>query len=151
MVFVNNRLIVNEKAVNETVDMLQEKVQQILDSHVLLKGKGLIALVEYDDEMYCEDRNGNGHVWMQYTIRIINPLDTLIILEFSTDGLNPTLVYQNEKFVFFYVFECGCTTGTHPEEMVNIGCTESKYDFTIEQIIEKELNKREIQSPALNC
>ena len=107
MDFVNGRIIINE---NE-IDTAEKEIKRIFNK--ALKELGYNKRCNVDVEMECWNSE-NNYMWNEIIIRSGD-----FNIQFTTDGVTPSLVYT-DKFEFFYVFDYGASGCTNPETFINI-------------------------------
>lgn len=141
IVSVNNRLIIKENAIdyvcNEICDIIESKLRELFNE----KADDIDVEVSFDDEC-CDDKY--IHFWNEIDIILLNNKseddDVIGVVTYTTNDHEPQLVYVDDKFVFYYVFDQTGNTCTNPFDMKNIGVTEYPCEKCLEQILIDELN-----------
>ena len=130
----NNRLIINENGINEACEQIQKIVQDKLDS---LGHGNVIANVDF----YNESNDDFTLFWNEINIDLLTSDGLLGNIQYTTEGLEPTLVTENDEFEFYYVFTFSSNTCTSLKYMVNTGFCEFNKDTDelLENVLLNEL------------
>ena len=130
----NNRLIINEDEIDEACEEIRQIVQDKLDE---LGHGNIIVQVEF----YENANDAFTLFWNQIDIDLLTSSGFLGNIEYTTDGIEPSLVYEDDKFEFYYVFTNSGNTCTSHKYMTNTGfCDFDKdNDELLENILLEEL------------
>lgn len=137
---VNNKLIIKENAADyvysEIGDIIESKLRELLNE----KADDIDVEVSFDDGV-CDDEY--IHFWNEINIILLNNKskddDIIGVITYTTNDQEPQLVYVDDKFVFYYVFDQTGNTCTNPFDMKNISFTEYPCEKCLEQILIDEL------------
>ena len=104
---------------------------------------GLIYQSDFNTD-YSGNTNANDAFtlfWNQIDIDLITSSGFIGNIEYTTDGIEPSLVYEDDKFEFYYVFTNSGNTCTSHKYMANTGfCDFDKdNDELLENILLEEL------------
>ena len=113
MNIVNDRLIVAEDDLKIDCRRIENSVRGYLYT---LGHPDSDVEVYFDDECYNEDF---GKIWNEIEIQITHPNQTMSYLSFATEGYMPTLVSENGKMKFYFVFELMRYTSTDEHTLLN--------------------------------
>ena len=130
----NNRLIINEDEIDEACEEIRQIVQDKLDE---LGHGNVIVQVEF----YENANDAFTLFWNQIDIELLTSSGFLGNIEYTTDGIEPSLVYEDGKFEFYYVFTNSGNTCTSNKYMTNTGFCDfdEDNDELLENILLDEL------------
>lgn len=130
----NSRLIINENEIDEACEQIRKIVQDKLD---LLGYGNVIANVDF----YNEADDDFTQFWNEINIDLLTSDGFLGNIQYTTEGIEPTLVVENDEFEFYYVFTFSSNTCTSLKHMVNIGFCEfnKDTDVLLENVLVDEL------------
>ena len=97
----------------------------------------IIANVDF----YNESNDDFTLFWNEINIDLLTSDGLLGNIQYTTEGLEPTLVTENDEFEFYYVFTFSSNTCTSLKYMVNTGFCEFNKDADelLENILVNEL------------
>lgn len=130
----NNRLIINENEIEESCEKIRQIVQNKLDS--LGHGNVISNVDSYEN---CNENL--THFWNQIDIDLITSEGFLGNIEFTTNDIEPSIVFIDGKFDFYYVFVNSSNTCTSLKYMINTGFCDfdKENDELLENILLEEL------------
>lgn len=133
----NERLIINENEIDEACEEIRQIVQDKLDE---LGHGNVIAQVEFYEN--CND--DLTLFWKELDIDLLSAEGFLGNIEYTTNGFDPCLVYENGKFEFYYVLTNSGNTCTSLKYMTNTGFCDfdKENDELLENILLEELNNK---------
>ena len=144
---VNDKLVVDEKCVYKACglieDIMYNKIRKLYDD----KADEIDIDVSFSDEC-CHDEC--PIFWNEIEIVIYKDCEPISAITYTTDSYEPNLVYDGDKFRFYYVFTQSSNTCTNPVDLKNIRI--SKYsmdrmrcleDVLIEELVEKLRQNRD--------
>lgn len=130
----NGRLIINENEIDEACEEIRQIIQDKLDE---LGHGNVIAQVDF----YDNANDAFTLFWNQIDIDLLTSGGFLGNIEYTTDGINPTLVCEDDRFEFYYVFTNSSKTCTSLKYMTNTGFCDfdENNDELLENILIEEL------------
>ena len=113
MQIVNNRLIIEE---NE-IEMDCRRIENIIRGFMYSKGHNDTVIdVQFYPDQYNEETH---HIWNELVIHLDHANGNESYIVCDTDSFTPTLVNEDGKFKFYYVFEFGSETITEEHTLLN--------------------------------
>ena len=130
---VNERLIIDENKIDSACVLIEQIVANKLRQ---LGYKDVAVEVYFDVECFNEN---TLQLWKE--INIILSIDNNIIgcITYATDSDEPSLVYVDNKFKFYYAFEQLTHTCTNPIDFTDAS---DEDDIYLEKILIEELEDR---------
>ena len=97
----------------------------------------MIANVDF----YNEADDDFTQFWNEINIDLLTSNGFLGTIQYTTEGLEPTLVVENDEFEFYYVFTFSSNTCTSLKYMMNTGFCEFNEDTDklLENVLMDEL------------